>query len=82
MRLVDLVWLAARDGRWHTIEDLVEYVPLRAANLVEAVSFLVKYQFAEWSSANGGRFRMVTSSPSPLEVADSLQAFRPKRVAH
>jgi hypothetical protein len=41
-----------------------------------ALRFLVKYGFAESSTAKEGRFRMITHGPSPAEAAKVLWAFR------
>jgi hypothetical protein len=39
-----------------------------------ALRFLVKYGFAESSTAKEGRFRMITHGPSPAEAAKILWA--------
>jgi hypothetical protein len=80
--LADLVWLTAQDGRWHTIKELAAIVPLSAASVMEAVSFLVKFGFAEPSPGGRMSFRMIRGSPSPLEVAESLRALGLMRIDH
>jgi len=40
-----------------------------------ALRFLVKYGFAESSTAKEGRFRTITDGPSPAEAAKILWAF-------
>jgi hypothetical protein len=39
-----------------------------------ALRFLVKYGFAESSTAKEGKFRMITDGPSPAEAAKVLWA--------
>jgi hypothetical protein len=41
---------------------------------VAALHFLVKYGFAESSTAGEERFRMITHGPSPSEAANLLRA--------
>lgn len=73
--VVDGVWLAAADGRWRSHRDLVHKTRFKEEEIAAALRFLVKYGFAESSSAEVERFRMVTHAPSPLEAANLLRAF-------
>jgi hypothetical protein len=74
--LLDRVWAAAKDGRWYTVEDLAKRVPYTGLRLVEAVTFLVKYGFAE-PSPSGERFRMITDCPAPSDAANGLRSISP-----
>jgi hypothetical protein len=76
--LIDLVWAAALDGQWHTIDDLSERIPKTRAELVEAVSFLAKYGFVESCWKHEKRFRVITASPAPCEVAAELRSLAPE----
>jgi len=42
--------------------------------IAAALRFLVKYGFAESSSAEEGRYRMITRGPSPFDAANLLRA--------
>jgi hypothetical protein len=72
--VVDGVWLAAADGRWCSQRDLVHKTRFNEEEIAAALRFLVKYGFAEFSSAEEERFRMITYAPSPLETASLLCA--------
>jgi len=71
--VVDAVWSAAHDGRWHTGADLAREVPFRAGEVGVALDFLVRYGFAESRLVGEKRFRMIMGSPSPMEAADILR---------
>jgi len=72
--VVDRVWLAAADGRWHSRRGLVQQTRFETDEISAALRFLVKYGFAEPSNAGERRFRMITDGPSPSETAKILQA--------
>jgi hypothetical protein len=73
--IVDGVWLAAADGRWRSLRGLARRTRFREEEIAAALRFLVKYGFAESSSAEVERFRMITHGPSPFEAANLLRAF-------
>ena len=72
--VVDWVWLAAADGRWRSLRDLVSKTRFREEEIAAALRFLVRYGFAESSPAELERFKMVTHGPSPFEAANLLRA--------
>jgi hypothetical protein len=72
--IVDGVWLAAADGRWRSLNSLVQKTRFRKEEIAGALRFLVKYGFAESSSAKLERFRMIMHGPSPFEAANLLRA--------
>jgi hypothetical protein len=72
--IVDWVWLAAADGRWRSQRDLVSKTRFKEEEIAAALRFLVKYGFAELSSAEEERYRMITDAPSPFEAANLLRA--------
>jgi hypothetical protein len=73
--VVDRVWLAAADGRGRSQRDLVHKTRFKEEEIAAALRFLVKYDFAESSSAEEERYRMITHAPSPFEAANLLRAF-------
>jgi hypothetical protein len=72
--VVDGVWLAAADGRWRSHRNLVHKTRFNEEEIAATLRFLVKYGFAESSSAEEERYRMVTHAPSPFEAANLLRA--------
>jgi len=70
--VIDRVWLAAEDGRWHSRRGLVQRTGFEGEEVTAALRFLVKYGFAESSFAGEQRFRMVIDGPSPMEAANLL----------
>jgi hypothetical protein len=71
--VVDAVWSAASDGRWHTRHDLMQTVTFETVEVSAAIDLLVKYGFAERSVDVGEwRFRILRGCPSPLEAAEIL----------
>ena len=72
--IVDGVWLAAADGRWRSQRGLVQKTRFKEEEIVAALHFLVKYGFAESSTAGEERFRMITHGPSPFEAVNLLRA--------
>jgi hypothetical protein len=72
--VVDGVWLAAADGRWLSQRGLVHKTRFKEEEIVAALHFLVKYGFAESSTAGEKRFRMITHGPSPSEAVNLLRA--------
>jgi hypothetical protein len=72
--VVDRVWMVAADGRWHSRRGLAQQTQLDGEDIMAALRFLVKYGFAEPSTAGERRFRMITDGPSPSETARILQA--------
>ena len=71
--VVDAVWAAANDGRWHTRRRIAEELPFDAEEVTAALDFLVRYGFAESRLVGEKRFRMIMGSPSPMEAADMLR---------
>jgi len=67
--------MVAADGRWHSRRGLAQQAQLDGEEIMAALRFLVKYGFAESSTAKEGRFRMITDGPSPAEAAKILGAF-------
>jgi hypothetical protein len=72
--IIDGVWLAAADGRWLSESGLVHKTRFKEEEIVAALHFLVKYGFAESSTAGEKRFRMITHGPSPFEAVNLLRA--------
>ena len=72
--VVDGVWLAAADGRWRSRRGLVHKTRFKEEEITAAIHFLVKYGFAESSTAGEKRFRMITHGPSPFEAVNLLRA--------
>jgi len=72
--VVDGVWLAAADGRWRSQRGLAHKTRFKEEEITAALHFLVKYGFAEWSTAGEERFRMITYGPSPFEAVNLLRA--------
>jgi len=72
--VIDRVWLVAADGRWHTRRGLAQQTQLDGEEIMAALRFLLKYGFAESSTAVEGRFRTITDGPSPSETPNILQA--------
>jgi len=72
--VIDRVWLVAVDGRWHYRRGLAQQTQLDGEEIMAALRFLLKYGFAESSTAVEGRFRTITDGPSPSETANILQA--------
>jgi len=73
--VVDRVWLAAADGRWHSQRGLVQQTRFEGEEVTAALHFLVKYGFAESSVLGRESYRMITDGPSPAEAAKVLWAF-------
>ena len=73
--VIDRVWMVAADGRWHSRRGLAQQTQLEGEEIMAALRFLVKYGFAESSTAKEERFRMITNGPSPAEAAKILWAF-------
>jgi hypothetical protein len=72
--VVDVVWTAAGDGRWHARRRIAEEVPFEAEEVTAALDFLVRYGFAQSSPLDGKRFKIVMGGPSPMEAAKILRA--------
>ncbi len=72
--VIDKIWSIAADGRWHSRRSLIDQIPFKATEVVAALDFLVKYGFAESSTAGEEKFRMITDGPSPMEAANLLRA--------
>jgi hypothetical protein len=72
--LVDAVWLAAKDGHWRTLDELLREVPFKAEEVAAAISLLAKYGFAESSAVEEETFRIIVGCPPPKEVAAVLWA--------
>ena len=72
--VIDRVWLVAADGRWHARRGLAQQTQLDGEEIMAALRFLVKYGFAESSTAKEGSFKMITDGPSPAEAAKILRA--------
>ena len=70
--VIDRVWLVAGDGRWYSRAGLIERTRFEAEEVAAALHFLVRYGFAESSTAGEERFRMITDGPSPMEAANLL----------
>jgi hypothetical protein len=70
--VVDFVWLMGRDGHWHSQKQLAKQKPFSPEHVAAAVNFLVTYGFAESSDSGGGRFRLITGTPHPRDVAKVL----------
>jgi hypothetical protein len=73
--VIDRVWLAAADGRWHSRSRLVQEAGFEAEETTAALCFLVKYGLAESSVLGGESYRMIIDGPSPAEAAKILWAF-------
>ena len=71
--LVDGIWLAAADGRWRSQRGLVHKTRFKQEEITAALHFLLKYGFAESSTAGEKRFRMITHGPSPFEAVNLLR---------
>jgi hypothetical protein len=70
--VIDRVWSVASDGQWHSRRTLVSQIAFAASEITAAVSFLVKYGFAESSGVGEERFKIFTTGPSPKEAASLL----------
>lgn len=70
--VIDKIWLAAGDGRWHSLRALTEQTQLEVDEVAVALHFLVRYGFAEPSFGGEERFRIIMDGPSPMEAADLL----------
>jgi hypothetical protein len=69
--VLDELWFLARDGRWHTRQDLASESSFEPEAVNAALGFLVKYGFAQ--SLGGAEMMIrVTGGPSPNEVASVL----------
>jgi hypothetical protein len=73
--MIDRVWMVAADGRWHSRRGLAQQTQLDGEEIMAALRFLVKYGFAESSTAKEGRYRIITGGPSPAEAAKVLWGF-------
>ena len=60
--VVDAVWAAANDGRWHTRRRIAEELPFDAEEVTAALDFLVRYGFAQPSPPDGKRFKIVKAA--------------------
>lgn len=72
--LVDLVWVAARDARWHTAEEIARRIQSPVEKVASVLSFLEKYGFARSSATPETRFRVDPGTPSPRLTALSLRS--------
>ena len=73
--VVDRVWQAAADGRWHSRRSLVQRTRFEGEEVMAALHFLVKYELAESSVLGGESYRMIIDGPSPDEAAKIPWAF-------
>jgi hypothetical protein len=71
-RVVDAVWSAGRDGRWHTPSSLAKRVPFEPQEIEAALGFLERYGFAHSSPIGERRFKMIVGGPSPTEAVDVM----------
>jgi len=72
--MIDRVWMIAADGRWHSRRGLAHQTQLDGEEIMAALRFLVKYGFAESSTAKEERYRIIPGGPSPAEAAKVLWA--------
>jgi hypothetical protein len=70
--VIDELWSLARDGRWHSKRSLAKESSFRPEIVRSALSFLVKYGFAQLSGDGNGKIR-ISNGPSPAEVASLLR---------
>jgi len=78
--LVDAIWAAACDARWHTLEEMAKRVHSPDEEIALAVNFLERYGFARSSLTDKGRFRINPGAPSPMETAHSLRSLLRGRI--
>jgi hypothetical protein len=71
--LVDMVWVAVRDARWHTAEEIASSIQSPIERVALVLSFLERYGFARSSAADERRFRVDPGTPSPRTTARSLR---------
>jgi hypothetical protein len=72
---IEMVWSTLADGRWHSRRSIIGRIrTLRSTDTIAALDFLVKYGFAESSTAAQERFRMIADGLSPIEAVDLLRA--------
>jgi hypothetical protein len=74
LSIIELVWSVMRDGKWLRPDDIAKLVPSRAAEVVEVLEFLVKFGFAQRHGVDQNSYRIPKTDPSPMEVAEILQA--------
>ena len=82
VNLADLLWNAARDGMWHTPDEVFQRMPFKEGAIQTALNFLVKYGFAQLDATKGpNAFRMKMSSPSPMETVRILRSLTRSQAA-
>ncbi len=75
MNVADMLWRVARDGMWHTPDELYGRIGFERSAVRDALNFLVKYGFAQLDASKGtNAFRMKVSAPSPMETASILRS--------
>ncbi len=75
MNVADMLWKVARDGMWHTPNELYSRIDFERSAVRDALNFLVKYGFAQLDASKGtNAFRMKASAPSPMETARILRS--------
>lgn len=70
--VIDRVWSTARDGRWHLVGELASQLVLSTQDVKTALSFLLKYGFAEMIMGPVIWVRLNPLAPSPGAIAGTL----------
>ncbi len=82
MNVADMLWTVARDGMWHTADELYGRIGFERNAVRDALNFLIKYGFAQLDASKGAEeFRLKASSPSPMETVRILRSLTHSRAS-
>ena len=71
--LIGCVWVAGRDGRWHTVGEIAKRLEYSPEDVETILDFLTKYGFAKQSfGLLEKRYQLTVDGPSPMETATML----------
>jgi hypothetical protein len=80
--VIEMVWSAAADARWHSRRNILKDMPFRAAEVYAALDFLVRYGFAELSAPRNDHIRMIMNGPSPMEAMKLIRVLEQETGLH